>query len=81
MCFGCPIITTDQVGSSYDLINHGVNGFVYQAGDIEKLKYYIETLLEDDGLRIKMGKASLKKIEKWGIGENVNELMRAIESF
>lgn len=81
MCFGCPIITTDQVGSGYDLINHGVNGFVYQAGDIEKLKHFLETLLKDDGLRIKMGRASLKKIENWGIDENVNELMRAIESY
>jgi len=79
MCFGLPIIATDQVGAAYDLINQGINGFIYQVGNIEALKGYLEVTLKDEELRQKMGKASLELIERWGYKENVEGLLEAMK--
>ena len=79
MCFGLPVIATDQVGAAYDLIRHGENGFVYPVGDIESLSAYLERILKDDELRAKMGKVSLDIIGKWGFAENIEAFLEAIE--
>lgn len=78
MCFGLPVIATDQVGAVYDLIRHGVNGFVYHVGDIESLKSYLETILQDEELRQRVGKASLELIKRWGLEEGVKALLEAL---
>lgn len=79
MCFGLPVIASDQVGATYDLIKQGINGFIYRVGDIGALKDYLEFILKDDHLRWKMGKASLEMIEKWGYEENVEAVLKAME--
>jgi len=79
MCFGLPVIATDQVGAAYDLIKHGMNGFVYQVGKIEGLKDYLEIVLKDQELRRKMGKASLELIEGWGYEENLEGMLEGIK--
>ena len=79
MCFGLPVIATDQVGAAYDLIRHGENGFVYPVGDIEGLSAYLKRILKDDELRAKMGKVSLEIIKKWGFRENIKALLEVIE--
>ncbi len=35
LAFGLPVITTDQTGAAYDLIDSGVNGYIVTAGSAE----------------------------------------------
>lgn len=44
---GLPIIATDRVGSAYDLIKTGVNGFIVKSGSVEELSEKIRELLLD----------------------------------
>lgn len=42
---GTPVIATDIVGSSYDLIKNGYNGYVVKQQDIDSLKTAIESII------------------------------------
>ena len=65
MSLGKPVITTYAVGSSFDLIENGVNGFMVKEKDIQELASKINLLLSDNNLRKKMGDSSKSKIEKY----------------
>jgi phosphatidylinositol alpha 1,6-mannosyltransferase len=43
-----------------ELAHHEENGFVFQPGDSTELAYYLDTLLQDQELRTRMGQESLK---------------------
>ncbi|MDI6808608.1 MAG: glycosyltransferase family 4 protein [Candidatus Eisenbacteria bacterium] len=62
MACGLPIITTNTVGASRDLVEEGVNGFVVCAGDEEALYLGMKTLVSDRPLRERMGRESLRII-------------------
>jgi glycosyltransferase involved in cell wall biosynthesis len=55
---GLPVIATDQVGGSDDLIREGANGHVVPARDVDRLADAMGGILADDGLRARMGQAS-----------------------
>ena len=42
---GLPVISSDKVGSGFDLIREGKNGFIYNTGDIHSLKEKIKIIL------------------------------------
>jgi len=65
MSFGLPIIATDAVGSAYDLIENGKNGFVIPEKNIRELTKAIKKILEKESLRKKMGKESKKRIAQY----------------
>lgn len=48
------IISTD-VGGIKDLVKNGVNGYLFEVGDSEKLSHYIQDLLENDNKINEMG--------------------------
>lgn len=48
MACGLPVITSTTVGSSFDLIVDGKNGYTYKAGDISDLAKKIEFILKMD---------------------------------
>lgn len=74
---GCAIISTDQVGSAVDLVEHGKNGYVLKAGDIPALTASLNSCLDPERLQA-MQTESLKRIEHWGIRENVQGLRAAL---
>ena len=47
MSLGNPIITTDAVGSSLELVKNGVNGFVVKNGDLNELTNALQKLIEN----------------------------------
>jgi glycosyltransferase involved in cell wall biosynthesis len=79
MCFGLPVIASDMVGAVRDLVQDGVNGFVFPAGNVEILADRLRRVLLDDGLRQRMGAQSHCNIERWGIKETVYGVLQAIE--
>ena len=81
MQFGLPVIATDAVGAAYDLIKNGKNGFMVKEKDSKELKKTIEKIINNEKLRNKMGKESLKIIkEKNNYEKMVEGFLEAIRS-
>jgi glycosyltransferase involved in cell wall biosynthesis len=79
MNFSLPVIVSSTCGSAHDLVQQGVNGFVYDEGDIDELSKRLNELLSDELLRISCGKASQKIIADFSIDKIVGELKFAAE--
>lgn len=62
MSVGKPAIVTTAVGCAYELVKNGVNGYVVQEKNVAALYQAIKRLLNDDELRIKMGREAKKTI-------------------
>jgi glycosyltransferase involved in cell wall biosynthesis len=75
---GKPVIVSDKVGSGHDLVQPGVNGDVFRAGDVDDLRAKLLPWLKDGEMRSKGGLASLDIINHWGFEENLNGLRKAL---
>lgn len=62
MACGKAIIVSDKVGCAKDLVEPGINGFVFQSGNERDLLNKMKELCEDNNLTKRMGEASLNKI-------------------
>lgn len=68
MAMGLPIVTTYTTVAGLELIQEGVNGYLYHAGDTKQLLNVINSILNDKALRQDMSLANLKKIRNYTIG-------------
>lgn len=64
MALGKPVIATNAVGASTDLIRNNVNGFIVEEKNVTQLYESIRFILSDLSLIRKMGKESRKIFEK-----------------
>jgi glycosyltransferase involved in cell wall biosynthesis len=78
---GRPIIGTDRVGACNDLLRDGINGYIYQAGDVGQLHQALIKVMAEPELREKMGQASLDMINQWSFEEDVQALGEALDTF
>lgn len=74
---GCAIVVSDQVGSGMDLVEDGVNGAKFPAGDIAGLTRALARTLENAAYQ-KMGRKSMERIGRWGLPDNVAGLCEAL---
>lgn len=58
MQLGKVVISSDMTGSGYALINHGVNGYIFPAGDAYELARIIGLLISDKSLMAKIGESA-----------------------
>jgi glycosyltransferase involved in cell wall biosynthesis len=68
MSFGKPVIATNMVGGVYDLIKHGINGFIVPQKNVAVLEETLTKLILDEKLRKIMGSNSkliIQKQYKW----------------
>ena len=79
MCGGLPIIASKEIGAVADLVKHGQNGFVFDAGDIEALSSHLDALCKRPDLRQNMGAASLNRIRDWSYEEAVSGIRSALQ--
>jgi glycosyltransferase involved in cell wall biosynthesis len=63
MYFRLPVIGADK-GASKELIDNGVNGFLFKSGDEQSLSSFILKLYEDEGLRNQLGEKGKELIDK-----------------
>ena len=63
MILGVPVISS-MVGGMVDLLEHGVNGFYYQADAPYMLRYYIKKIFEDTDLAKRISKNEIETAEK-----------------
>lgn len=76
MAFGKPIISTDAVGSAYDLVKNNENGFVVKNKDINELYMALHTIISNPLLKESMGKNSRKIFED---RNNHKQMFKAFE--
>jgi len=78
MCASLPVITSNAVAASCDLIREGENGFTFPPGDVDQLADEIDRLLDDELLRQKFGQRSLEIISGWNLDRTVDGIMAAL---
>jgi glycosyltransferase involved in cell wall biosynthesis len=78
MCAGCAVIVSNEVIAGDDLVIHGSNGLIYEAGNILSLTDALYQLLCYEKLINEIGKKSLEIISKWSFGEDIKGIRRAL---
>jgi len=71
MSVGKPVVATTAVGSAFDLIQDGTNGYIVPEKDPENLFNALRSLLENSSHRIEMGEQSLRIIQEGFVYENM----------
>ena len=56
-------VVATQIAGIPELVDDGVNGLLVPAGDVDRLAQAILTLLQDENLRAKMGRAGQAKVK------------------
>jgi glycosyltransferase involved in cell wall biosynthesis len=67
MCFGLPIVASDQVGCAEDLVRPAWNGFIVPHQSTDALAGALETLVADVALRRAFGARSLELIDSYTV--------------
>lgn len=80
MCFGLPILVSNQVGSADDLVIDGVNGFIFPHDDMEALKdTLVRAITLSESKRLQMGYKSKTTIEEWSNRDIAQPLLEFID--
>lgn len=80
MAHGLPVVTT-RVGGLPDIVEDGVNGFLIEPGDVQRLAHYIVELARDPGLRLEMGtKNRILAMESFGRERIADRVLQLYES-
>lgn len=72
MASGCACIAS-EVGGNRFLIENGISGFLFPAGDRAALQSHIRRLIDDTSKRIALGQAARKRIEEGFDWSNVKQ--------
>jgi glycosyltransferase involved in cell wall biosynthesis len=75
---GVPIIATNDIGSSADLVREGENGYVIDVGDIDAMASAIRKVLSDKETAEQMGRRSLELINQHSYREDLEGLEKAM---
>lgn len=62
---GLPLVLSDAVGASADLLNNNINGYTFRSGNLDSLVKALQMLALNQTLRSKMGDISNEIIRKW----------------
>lgn len=79
MCAGQPIIVANEVGAVPDLLKEGINGYSFEAGNINQLAEKLLLISKNDNLRISMMRKSLEIISKWSYTEDIMGIKQALK--
>ncbi|MEO8380889.1 MAG: glycosyltransferase family 4 protein [Acidobacteriota bacterium] len=80
MACGLPVIITDRCGPAGDIVRHGDNGYVFEAGDVRTLAAHLDRLAADEPLRLRMGERSRAVIANWDYRRGVEGVMEALRA-
>lgn len=80
MCFGLPVIVSDQVGAGGDLVKKDENGFVFPARNYVKLAEYLQEFLTNSNKCRLMGKKSIEIITSWSYKQGIEGILNCLES-
>ena len=79
MSLGKPLIMT-EIGGAAEQITHGINGYLYQPGDISALAVHIQTLAAKE-CRMRMGRAGREMVKgNFSLGRMVEQYSAFFQS-
>lgn len=78
MNFSLPVICTRAVGTAFDLVEDGKNGYLIDVGDISLLSQYIKELLNNRTKNDNYGKKSLEIVNRWTYESEVDGIKQAL---
>jgi len=73
-----PLVISNLCGCAEDLVEQGINGFIFPTGNTTQLAVALSSLANDPILRQKMGIESGKKIQHFSINSTVEGMMNGI---
>ncbi len=77
---GKPVVVSDRVGAGPDLVEDGVNGFVFPARDVAALANRLQRMIENPEHRAAMGARSIEKVARLGFDADRDGLLSALDS-
>jgi L-malate glycosyltransferase len=77
MASGLPAVVTD-VGEARDVLCPGVNGYLFDVGDVQALAGHVDRLLEDGDLWLRMSSAAARDARAVADREHIADLNRRI---
>jgi glycosyltransferase involved in cell wall biosynthesis len=78
MSVGLPVVVSDRVGCSPDLVKDGWNGFIFRHDDACQLSDLLLRLVAQPALREAFGRRSRELIEGWSIERTADGIVRAV---
>ena len=75
---GRAVIVSDDVGCQPDLVENGVEGCIFAAGDVSSLTEALRKALATSETAAAMGRRGLAKIQSWDFEQDVRGLRHAI---
>jgi len=80
MSYAIPVIATN-VGGIPELIKDGETGYLIEPGNLDQLLEKMKKLIEDENMRLSMGKKGIEAVEKdFSISEMANKIDEIYES-
>lgn len=73
-----PVILSDDVGCYPDLIEDGVEGFIFPVGDVRALTRALKQMMIQAGTAEAMGQRAFERIERWSFEEDIRALRVAL---
>jgi len=78
MCCGCPVLASDCVGASRDLVAPVCPDFVFRCGDIDALAVLITKTAANPARLKELGRAARAHIQTWSPEHNIAATVEAI---
>ncbi len=79
MVCGCAVLVSNKVGCAPDLVDDGVNGFMFETENVDSLNNCIRQFIDDRGLAKSMGQKSREKIAAWDIRHQVEKIEQRVQ--
>jgi glycosyltransferase involved in cell wall biosynthesis len=80
MCAGLPIVLSEEIGCAADLVESGVNGATFKAGDVDALTDALGAILTNPDHRAQCSEASVARIPQWSFAQCAEGLRSAIDA-
>jgi glycosyltransferase involved in cell wall biosynthesis len=76
------VIVSSQVGAARDLVQHGVNGWVFQAEQLPDLTRVLAEALRTPGHKVRsMGECAYKLIQSWSAEESASKIAEVVSGY
>jgi len=77
---GKPVIVSNRVGAAPDLVEDGINGFVYPSRDVAALADVLRKMIENPECRASMGARALETVARFDFAADRDGLLAALDS-
>lgn len=79
MCAGLPVVCSQYADGACDLVEEGVNGYIVDPYDAKVFREQLEKLLQNQAEAVRMGAASLQKLDRFRFEQVSKGFMDAVK--